>query len=118
MTVIADTGSNWFWVQGTECLDCGGEESFNRTLSKSYVGISNGSKRASYGSGYVRGIKVEEKVCLAVLPWCETSLVIFEGREALCNPICVDGLSMYYVTSQTGLGSLQADGILGLAPTN
>jgi hypothetical protein len=66
MTVIADTGSNWFWVQGTECLDCGGERAFDRTLSSSYVGITSSFKSASYGSGVVRGIKVEEKVCLSI----------------------------------------------------
>lgn len=99
MTVIADTGSNWFWVQGTECKDCGGESKFDRTLSSSYVGNSNIPRIASYGSGYVRGLKVDEKVCLAPEPWCATSLVIFEGREALCKDICVEGLTMMYVTS-------------------
>lgn len=116
LTVIADTGSNWFWVQGTECTVCGGNGFFNSTQSATFNQTTT-NKTLSYGSGNVYGTKSQETVCLALDTNC-TAGTITTDFETRCKEICVDQLNMVYITDQVGLDTLQSEGILGLAPTN
>lgn len=56
LEVIFDTGSNWFWVQSSDCENCPADDSFDETSSETYVQTSKYEKALHYGSGSVYGL--------------------------------------------------------------
>jgi len=63
LDVIFDTGSNWFWVQSSECDNCPHPVSFDHRASNSFV-KSNRDITLTYGSGSCSGPVVQDHVCL------------------------------------------------------
>ena len=87
-TVVFDTGSSDFWVPSEECTTCGNSQTFQQTLSSTYVKVnaSNSSPpvqaafNIKYGSGEVNGLIASETVSLGKLklPNVEFALATFE----------------------------------------
>jgi len=91
------------WVQNEACYDCGTNNNFDPETSSTWEWLSGENGRmyeSSYGSGSVRG---------------------YWGTDTMCfepDTLCAQNHRIMNVFSQTGLGKLSADGILGLSVGN
>mmetsp|Transcript_17739 Transcript_17739/g.12676 ORF Transcript_17739/g.12676 Transcript_17739/m.12676 type:complete len:245 (+) Transcript_17739:319-1053(+) len=100
MTFIFDTGSSWFWAPTVDCLDCHKSEKYDPSLSSTYQKLSDTPIYVGYGTGSAYGLLSAEQACL-------------EKDQKTC----VD-LKMLSVVQNTGLEGLDADGLMGMAPSN
>jgi len=100
MTFIFDTGSSWFWAPTVDCEDCHNSEQYDPSESSTYELISDTPIYVGYGTGSATGLLSEEQACLT-----------------LEESSCVD-LKMLSVIKNSGLEGLDADGLLGLSPSN
>ena len=93
--VIVDTGSDWFWVNSSECADCGGRNLFqaqkSETLEYDVVKLPKNlnenvkivkQRSLFYGSGAIFGPKAFDKVCLT------------QPGVKKNSTVCVDKLAM------------------------
>ena len=111
MRLIVDSGSTWFWVQTVDCENCGGHEKFDPSESSS-IQYTRMHKTLYYGSGNVSGSFAREDVCLTEPFDCFWNE---DGYE--CVDVCIQQISTILVDHNVGLQALEADGIIGLAPT-
>ena len=71
LTILVDSGSDWFWVTTQRCRWCGGEKRFDHTLSSTYKKVDSNSVDLAYGSGEAWGDHIQERVCLTTSDDCE-----------------------------------------------
>ncbi len=104
MTFIFDTGSSWLWVPTKDCKDkChDAAKLFDYSKSLSYEQTSVTPQPIKYGGGSVWGNLAQDQVCLV------------KGDIDQC--LTDHQFLSVFLTSD--LSGLQADGILGLAPSS
>ena len=73
------------------------------------------SKTLYYGSGNVSGNFARENVCLTEPLLC--MMPNWDNNHAECVDVCIDQISTILVDHNVGLQALEADGIIGLAPS-
>ena len=89
MRILIDSGSDWFWISGKDCILCGGMKHFDQGASSSYELVSDDSIILYYGSGEVHGNHIRETVCVSLTSNCE---------GLFCTPVCVEEMNMMSVT--------------------
>eukprot|EP00347_Sterkiella_histriomuscorum_P014563 403360402 len=103
MTFIFDTGSSWLWAPTKDCeiFQCHPSERYDPLTSTYYKVLAVSPTSIKYGTGGAQGILSQDQVCL-------TS----------DDSSCMKDYNMLSVFQTSDLQELQADGILGLAPSN
>ncbi|CDW71184.1 eukaryotic aspartyl protease family protein [Stylonychia lemnae] len=103
MTFIFDTGSSWLWAPTTDCTgaNCHPSEKYDTKQSGFYQVLADIPTSIKYGTGGAAGYLSKDQVCLS------------KNQST-----CMKDYSILSVFRTSELDSLQADGILGLAPSN
>ena len=97
--MICDTGFAWVWVGVTGCTTCSSSNLYNYTYSSDFSLLDGTAESVEYGSGTVIGYKSADKFCID-------------------DNNCFVPETFLAIVAEIGLSSLEADGIVGLAPSN
>lgn len=55
LSILIDSGSDWFWVTTDKCRWCGGETRYNPKESSTYSNVGTKEVLLQYGSGDAKG---------------------------------------------------------------
>ena len=101
VSLIFDTGSDWLTVESSSCGNCHGVN-FDQDASNTFKFVGEDTSQREYGSATLKGIEVQDKVCL------------LKNDNSDIGSVCLESFIWFMIKHQSGINS-RIDGVLGLS---